>query len=188
MNTAELEYRLLYSMVVAGKSATFAENVMDRFLQNDKSPFALIRELEESGQLKIELQKARSGNYDKLTMGFAALAHSGIDLEKCTALELEAIHGIGPKTSRFFIIWTRPDAKHAALDTHILKWLRYLGHDAPKATPSGAKYAALEKIILQEADKRSMTPRDLDAQIWDYCSKGLHQNGEWPTNLQLIAP
>lgn len=189
MTTGELEYRLLYSMLVAGKSATFAAAAMKRFLQADKSPFALVRELEEMGHLKIELQKARTGNYEKLTKGFAEVAHAELKLRTVTAEQLEAFHGIGPKTSRFFLLWTRPDAKHAALDTHVLKWLRYLGHDAPMATPSNsAKYATLERIILAEAEARGMTARELDSAIWDWCSAGNHAGGEWPPALKRKTP
>lgn len=188
MTPQEMEYRLLYSMVVAGKSATFAENALKRFLGGDPEPFAFIRELEEAGELRNRLIFSRTGNYQKLTKGFTLLANAELDLATCTTEQLESIHGIGPKTSRFFILWTRPDAKHAALDTHVLKWLRFIGHAAPPATPSGEKYTKLEKIILAEADARGVTARELDAAIWDWCSTGHHLNGTWPDNLQRLVP
>ena len=80
--------------------------------------------------------------------------------------ELEEIHGIGPKTSRFFIMWTRPGANYAALDTHILKWLALRGHKVPKSTPSGKKYKEIEKIFLREAAELGMSPQELDTIIW----------------------
>jgi thermostable 8-oxoguanine DNA glycosylase len=82
-------------------------------------------------------------------------------------LEGRKIHGIGPKTSRFFILWTRPHERYAALDVHILRWLRGLGHNAPRSTPNGRKYGELEKIFLSEADKRGLSPGELDAQVWE---------------------
>jgi hypothetical protein len=189
MNTAELEYRLLYSVVVAGKSAKFADRALRTFLgeSDGRSPFEYIRALLQSDAPSLcdVLTVARTGNYTKLCGAFGMAVDTGLDLATCTPMELEKIHGIGPKTSRFFILWTRPGARYAALDTHVLKWLRYLGHATPTSTPQSSKrYAELEAVILAEADRRGMTPRELDAAIWDWCSKGLHINGEWPANLQ----
>lgn len=169
MSTDELESRLIYSIFVAGKSAKFVEKVMDKFDAHRQrvSPLTFVRILVDEDNLKWVLYDIRSGNYNRIERALRELAAATIDLRTCTPAELEAIHGIGPKTSRFFIIWTRPGERHAALDVHILRWLRTLGHDAPKSTPTGEKYAALEKIFLAEADKRGMTPRELDSQIWD---------------------
>ncbi|MBA4136732.1 MAG: hypothetical protein C0518_05390 [Opitutus sp.] len=183
MSTAELQYRLLYSMVVAGKSAKFADAVLRRLFKYEP-PFEAIRRWKQVGIIEAELRKARSGNYAKLARGFAELAESKINLRKCTPADLEEIHGVGPKTSRFFILWTRPGAEHAALDTHVLKWLRYIGHDAPKSTPSGDKYAALEKVFISAARARGMTPRELDSAIWDWCSSGNYFDGVWPEKLR----
>jgi hypothetical protein len=173
LTIGELEYRLLYSMVVAGKSADFAEKKMHVFLPRHpdvQSPFAYVRELANSKMLRLELVKAKTGNYEKLTKGFAAVARSGLNLQTCNLLMLRAFHGIGPKTARFFLMWTRPDAYHAALDTHVLKWIQMLGHpDIPRSTPSGAEYVRIEKIFLAEAAARKVTPVDLDSRIWRHC-------------------
>jgi hypothetical protein len=183
MSTAELQYRLLYSMVVAGKSAKFAEAVMRRLFKYEP-PFEAIRRWTRDGELEAQLKNARAGNYSKLARGFSEVAVSSINLRKCAPADLEKIHGIGPKTSRFFILWTRPGAVHAALDTHVLKWLRYLGHDAPKSTPTGEKYLALENVFIAAARARGMTPRELDSAIWDWCSSGNYAEGVWPENLR----
>jgi thermostable 8-oxoguanine DNA glycosylase len=95
----------------------------------------------------------------------------GINLQTCSPTELETIHGIGPKTARFFIIWTRPDARVAALDVHVLRWLKTLGYDAPSQTPSGKRYVELEIAFLAEADRRRVTPHILDQQIWSTGSR-----------------
>lgn len=187
LSIAELEYRLLYSMAVAGKSAEFADSAMSRFLRDTPSgttPFQYVRWLADNSLLTPVLRGARTGNYTKLTLGFRQAAEAAFDLRTISIVQLEAIHGIGPKTSRFFILWTREDANFAALDTHILKWLRYIGHSAPKATPSKAKYAALEKVMLAEAEARGMTARELDSAIWDWCRAGRHRDGEWPESLK----
>jgi endonuclease III len=182
----ELEYRLLYSIVVAGKSAQFAENAMRSFLAQAAglSPFDAILMMEDEKMLGACIRAARMGNYAKLERAFREIAAAKLDLATCTPEQLEAVHGIGPKTSRFFILWTRPHAQHAALDTHVLKWLRFIGHAAPKSTPSGEKYSALEKVVLDEAAARGMTARELDSAIWDWCSTGGHLGGVWPANLQ----
>ena len=80
--------------------------------------------------------------------------------------DLEAIPGIGPKTSRFFLLHTRPNQEIAVLDTWILKYLKNAGYNAPKATPSGKKYLELEKNFLFEARKNNMKPADFDIYIW----------------------
>jgi thermostable 8-oxoguanine DNA glycosylase len=186
---AELQWRLVYSVIVAGKSAAFAEKAMRRLFpkQDTDAPFDSIRLSilpDRYGLLDNRLRAARTGNYRKLNRCLRELVTANLDLSTCEPFELEAIHGIGPKTSRFFILWTRPEALYAALDTHILKWLRYLGHDAPMATPSSpALYAKLEKIMLAEAAARQMTPRELDATIWEWCNGRFHKNGEWPERL-----
>ncbi len=53
------------------------------------------------------------------------------------------------------------------LDTHLLKWLRAQGYDAPKSTPpAGPKYAALEEAFVREAHLRNVSVRELDTQVW----------------------
>jgi thermostable 8-oxoguanine DNA glycosylase len=114
---------------------------------------------------------AKVGNYGKVFKAFHEVAFANLDLRTCSPAELEAIHGIGPKTARFFIIWTRQDARVAALDVHILRWMRNLGYDAPRQTPSGKRYAVLEAAFLAEADRRGLSPQALDAQIWSAGSR-----------------
>jgi len=172
----ELEGRLLYSVIVAGKNAEFANNVVCRWIRNnvksDETPFETIRCLDDEGALEDSFRLARTGNYGKVTAAARGMARAEIDLTTCTPQELEEISGIGPKTSRFFIMWTRPQEKHAALDVHILRWLRKQGYDAPKNTPqSKTRYAELEKAFIEEAEKRGKTPRELDLEIWIAGSK-----------------
>lgn len=168
MDRRVLEYRLLYAVVVAGKSAKFAEAAMSRFINGAGiSPFDHVRRLIGCRNLKRSLVKARVGNYAKIDRSFKEIVAANLDLETCTPEDLEKIHGIGPKTSRFFILWTRPDAQYAALDVHILRWMRSIGYDAPRSTPQDPKkYAALEKAFLKEAKKRKVKPSELDWEVW----------------------
>lgn len=196
LTTGELEYRLLYSMVVAGKSADFAEKKMRAFLQyhpDAVSPLTYVRDLARNKLLREHLVKAKTGNYDKLTQGFTAVARGGLNLRTCDILMLQAFHGIGPKTARFFLMWTRPWAQHAALDTHVLKWLQMLGYkDIPRSTPPRGIYSKIEKIFLSEAKMRGVTPVDLDSMIWRFCrdaklgwTKHMDPNN-WPPALWSI--
>ncbi len=190
MHPYEAQYKLLYTVVVAGKNAQFAEKAMGRFLARSKplGPFDWIDHLDKRGLLEKRMRKARMGCYSRLTRSFREIAAARPDLMTATPPELEKLHGIGPKSSRFAIMWVRPGAstRFAALDTHVLKWLRFLGHKAPKATPSGELYLKLENIFLAEADRRRMAPRMLDAMIWENCSTQLSsgQPITWPAWLQ----
>lgn len=185
---ATLERFLMHAMIVAGKTAKFAHDVLERFLggwdaqaHQFNNPFELVYEGTYATLLE-RLMGARTGNYKKLATGFTEIASwlyqpifkpaDSSVLRTCTPQQLEEIHGIGPKTSRYFILHTRKGARVAALDTHILKFLRALGHDAPKGTPSGKRYAELEAAFLAEADRLKMSPADLDAQVWEHYSKG----------------
>jgi hypothetical protein len=188
LSDRELQWRIIYSVIVAGKSARFAENAIRKLFgeYEEREPFEVVRSWDrasvglaverfqvsgsiyfKSWLLEEKLRLAKTGNYGKLTKTLTELAWSDIDLRTCLPADLEKIHGIGPKTSRFFILWTRPDARCAALDVHILRWLGEKGYKVPKNTPQSAKaYAILEKAFLDEAEKLGLSPAELDKQVW----------------------
>lgn len=171
LNDRELQARLIFSVIVAGKNAKFANNVIDKlFSEYKKLPFDIIRGWIKDGILKTKLKEARSGNYGKLVKCLPKLIQ--VDPRTVTLDELEQISGIGPKTSRFYHLWIGKKTRCAALDVHILKFLRQLGHDTPRNTPNGKKYKELEEIFLAECERRNMTPNQLDADVWlAYSSK-----------------
>ena len=112
------------------------------------------------------------GQYNRISNAFKGILKFKDNLKNVTIDELEGIKGIGSKTARFFILHSRPDAKVAVLDTHILKWLNEKGYKVPKATPAKKKYAEIEKLFLTEAINHQMTPADLDLTIWkSYATK-----------------
>jgi hypothetical protein len=100
--------------------------------------------------------------------GMHELARAGLDLRACTTAELEAVHGIGRKTSRLFTLHTREGCRDIPLDTHNLAELRGLGHErVPKATPASARsYARLEALCLAEADKAGLSAAAWDLAVW----------------------
>jgi thermostable 8-oxoguanine DNA glycosylase len=88
------------------------------------------------------------------------------NLKSVTRDELSSIWGIGMKTASCFIMHSRPDAKCAGLDTHVLKYLRDQGIEAPSSTPtSRKKYLELEQKFLGLVPS-SKTPAEFDLDIW----------------------
>jgi len=89
--------------------------------------------------------------------------------------EISSIHGVGLKTSRFFCMNTRFGTRMAALDTHIIKYLKgkeLIPEDAPLVTPTSVKvYKEYEAKFLEVADRNNRDPRDFDQEIWNHYSK-----------------
>lgn len=163
----ELQCRILYAIIVAGKSARFAEQAFKRLFGTQPNlPFNMIRTWISEGVLFQKLQAARVGNYHKIEKAYTQLVSTQIDLASCLPEELEKIHGIGPKTSRFFILWTRPSARYAVLDVHVLRWMNHAGCVVPKSTPNKVMYARIEKQFLEIVDRLGLTPRQVDEQVW----------------------
>ena len=161
----------MFAILVAGKTAKTQAKKLNEFLTHcmhkeiDK-PFALLSRLSSMGWLEIQMKQFKLGQYNRIGHVFKEILKFKGKLKKVTLEELESIKGIGSKTARFFLLHSRKNVEVAVLDTHILKWLREQGHDAPKATPTKKKYAVLEKIFLTEAMKRDILPADLDLEIW----------------------
>lgn len=173
MNNRELQWKLIYSILVAGKSAKFVDGKMQILFSETDMPFEIIKMYICVNQLEWLLRDCKTGNYTKLLKCLPEIVK--LDPATCTLEDLEKIHGIGPKTSRFFMLWTRPGFRAAALDTHVLKWFRDNGFkNVPKTTPSSRKiYEQWEELFLYIADKMRMTPRELDEKIWsEYSRRG----------------
>jgi len=164
----ELEAFWLFSVLVAGKNAKVQAGKLSGFLYNpvsDLSPFQLITHLCIWGNLRRRMEDHKLGQYNRIIQCFEQSID--LDLRTCTIDELEAIHGVGPKTARFFLLHSRPKQRFAVLDTHILKWIKeYLDPTAPKNTPNGKRYAELEQTYLNHCDTTGCNPADLDLLIW----------------------
>ena len=182
---ADLELFAIFAVCVAGKKAQqTADKVNDHFRDCAKAsgkgwsnvkqltPFETIKSLIGANIFGGYLQHAKFGQYKRIYRALRDLAESDIDLKTCTVEELEAIYGIGPKTSRFIIMHSRPNQRLATLDTHILRWMRDQGIDTPKATPQSKKlYKKLEEKFLTLCDKCAILPSQLDLKIWKKYSK-----------------
>jgi hypothetical protein len=153
--------------VVAGKTAYIQARLLDRFLAGlaeGDTPFAKLRQAIAQDTFEGQLRASRLGQYNRLSR--AIRGSLSLDLRHCTVAELEAIHGVGPKTARFFLTYARPHSRYAIIDTHTLKLLREAGYTVPRATPSGRKYLDLEQTVLALADAAGMTPADYDLSNW----------------------
>jgi|TARA_B110001454_G_scaffold142694_1_gene132500 thermostable 8-oxoguanine DNA glycosylase len=175
---ADLELFAVFAVCVAGKKAQqTADKVNDNFRDvqtptKQLTPFEAIKNLVDIKVFVAYLKMAKMGQYRRIYRALRDLAESGIDLKTCTVEELEAIHGIGPKTSRFIIMHSRPNQRLATLDTHILRWMRDQGIETPKATPQSKKlYKELEQKFLTLCDKCAILPSQLDLKIWKQYSK-----------------
>jgi len=175
---ADLELFAIFAVCVAGKkSQQTADKVNEHFRDvqtptKQLTPFETIKSLIGANIFGGYLQHARFGQYKRIYRALRDLAESGLDLKTCSVEDLEAIHGIGPKTSRFIIMHSRPNQRLATLDTHILRWMRDQGINTPKATPQSKKlYKELEDKFLTLCDKCAILPSQLDLKIWKQYSK-----------------
>jgi hypothetical protein len=193
----EAERFLLFAMLVAGKRSDVQDEKLRDFLSQSiiadddgstftlvpprartngvgqpGSPFEWIRKLDEHNVLEATCRKHKLGKYTTIVPGFRQLAASDIDILDTGVEELQEISGIGPKTSRFYLLRTGQLEDAAALDTHILSWLQDQGYDAPGETPSpGLAYDKWQDVFIEEADRRGLTPSGLDARIWNEYSE-----------------
>lgn len=181
----DLQRRLLYCCVVAGKNARFAAKAVERMSPRWRSvvkPFDTIRWLAGFDKLEPWLRQHRTGQYRKLTRCLTELAFSGLPdrLGELRVGDLQQIHGIGPKTERFFLQWCGIQTDVAVLDVHVLRWLRQNGYpDAPRQTPSGSQYLKWEQIFLDRAWVLGVKPEELDATVWQVGSEA----SEWQNQL-----
>lgn len=173
----ELELFLMFCCVVAGKTAITQAKLLEKFLLSlpvpvgiPDGPFARIAASggPHSQKFLDLLEASKLGQYRKLRQCFIEIkSFLQWSLSNCTVEELESIHGIGPKTARFFLLHSRKDQKLAVLDTHILKYLRDNGVvDAPKGTPGGALYKRLEQQFIALAESSGKSIADFDLEIW----------------------
>jgi thermostable 8-oxoguanine DNA glycosylase len=181
----QLEEHILFWALVAGKPAkTTAKNLnnllrwlrawyADQPISPQQAPFRMLRDVHAAlsptnpNWLADKMKELGIGCYNHKARACLELAHSGLNLQTCPAEDLEKIHGIGMKTSRCFIMHSRENSDYAGLDTHVLAFLRDLGYDVPKNTPSSTrKYQDIETKFLYLAQVASRSPAHFDLLIW----------------------
>ena len=186
----QLEEFLIFCICVAGKTATVMAKKVEDFLfhspESTDYPFLTIQKMILSQTLFNNLRRAKLGKYNLLQKSFRELLKADLDLSTCSVEDLEAIPGVGRKTSRFFVVHTRPNQNYAILDTHVLKWLDTIGYTLPKQIASD--YLTVEKHFLAEAKARNMTVADLDLKIWSASSNKISLNNVIPHhNVRLVT-
>lgn len=187
----QLEETILWWVLAAGKNGRRAAQSLESILHylreaipphladHGLSPFFILRHyrlhLPYSNLINLTalLLENGVGCYNHKARTIYELVNTKLDLRTCTAEDLERIYGIGMKTSRCFIIHSRPNARYAGLDTHILKFLRANGVATPKSTPTAKKYLELEQEFIKLADKSGKTIAELDLEVWNNYSLGL---------------
>lgn len=179
MTRSELECWILFGICVAGKSAKQTQAKVNALLEDMRvqpipgipndfvtsyTPFTCVETAIKFKKLGYYLKKHRMGKYKLFNRAFRAAIK--LDLDNISVESLMKVPGIGPKTARMTILYYEPDASVVPLDTHILKWLRLQGYDAPKSTPTGRRYLELEKAFIKEAKRRGKSVRELDTEVW----------------------
>jgi hypothetical protein len=166
---AELQAFWLFGAFCAGKNSDYAAKCLSRLLHRAeaKNPFDYLRELGETN-IHNALVASRIGQYARLLKFI--MQSLDLDLRTATLEDLMKVHGIGPKTARFFLLHSRADYPCAVLDTHILKYLRDKdARNVPAITPSSKTvYADLEERFLFHArlDFPHMSVADVDLTLW----------------------
>ena len=173
--TDELEFFLLFCMVVAGKTSDIQAGKLEqwykaRFYQWH-SPFDYISSL--TLGLRGSLENVKMGQYGRLVKSFRDAVELGLDLTKCSLHDLCQIRGVKFKTANFFLTHSRKDYNVPVLDTHVLKFLKAQGvKDVPKATPQDeTDYNFFADQFTEIAKAMKMSVADLDLQVWKQYSK-----------------
>ena len=179
-NETQLQEFLLYCVCVAGKKSEIETRKLDKFLSG-ASPFKLIRKLLKSSSvifndgLMEHLSKNKIAPYKQRWNSFKDVATLLPDnLSEVTLDELQQVRGISTKTSRFFLTHSREDFDEPVLDTHILRYLKDVGHDVPSSTPQNPNvYGKVASLFKKEADLAEMSVTDFDLKVWTEYSYGL---------------
>lgn len=174
----ELQEFLLFTVMVHGKKASIQSVKLHCFLEylahftGHVMPFEMVKIAQEmengdTGEtiLLQALRKFGLGQYERLCQAIEDMVKLP-DLRTVTVEQLENCFAIGPKSARFFVVHSRPHQEYAILDTHILKWLRANGINAPKNTPQGKWYKYFEKIFLTLARKGGKSVAEFDLNVW----------------------
>jgi thermostable 8-oxoguanine DNA glycosylase len=181
--TEELEFFLLFCIVVAGKKSDIQARKLAEWYNTPEqsytqdSPFEYIERLDADGELRNSLEKVKMGQYNRLVCSFQDVIGMGgrgrMNLRKCSIQDLCLIRGVKLKTSNFFLTHSREDYNVPVLDTHVLKFLKAEGiKNVPKSTPQDEKlYNSLAKQFTTIAKRRRMSVADLDLQVWKQYSK-----------------
>lgn len=176
----ELQEFILFWVLVAGKSAHTMkyclENLLSHYEGEVRKPFETITK--QGKRLASTLKRFGVGCYNHKAKSMLELAHSGLDLKTCTVDDLTALHGIGPKTARCFIIHSRANQHLAGLDRHVMNYLRsnpqfieviksFGVEEIPDTPPASEKvYKKIEQAVVCIYTQLGMTAAEFDLGAW----------------------
>lgn len=151
---SELEEFLIFCLASANKSDTAMQVYkVNKFLEpariHNLTPFQYISLLVENETLTSKLYEVRLGEYYRLTKCLSSCV--SLDLVNIELEELEAVIGIGPKTSRLFMINCRKSNNSVILDINTLTKIKENNPNVlvPKSTPQAIeRYRMLEQLYL----------------------------------------
>lgn len=169
LDEAPLDELAMFATCVHGKNADVQAAKLNRILEALTEAFGchpLRAVISLDIPDLIDLLKTHGiGQYDRIVRAWDGLAALP---RPWTVDSLLTVPGIGPKTARFIVLYAGLDTRRAVLDVHILRWLGRITHTRTRMqTPQSERlYARLERRFIREADRRGLTPKQLDAQIW----------------------
>lgn len=181
LSKSQLQEMAVFWVLVAGKNAKTTARLLENMLQHlykelgKGDPFSVLKKYDIQNPddgLEELLKSCGFGCHKAKAKSIRQLINKGLDLKTCSVEQLESVFGIGPKTARCFVMHTRPNVRHAGLDTHVLKWLKSLGFEVPNSTPRGKLYIELENIFLGLCDEMGVDVATLDLAIWNAYSSG----------------
>ena len=175
-----LEYFWFYAVICAGKQSEWASRTTVEVFDN-KPPYARpLNWLSDGRRLRRVLESNSVGQYNRI--GQCVKESADVDLGTVTVQELRDLHGVGPKTARFFVLHSQEDADCVPLDTHILQWLKlHNTRKVPKDTPSNKKeYHRLERraVRLIREFFPDLSTAESDLLIWSVMSGRVESNDE----------
>lgn len=167
----ELELHALFWICASSKNGVVSArclcNLLNSWNKNgDLSPFQIIRFIDDQNILPEELKKFGIGCFNKKSDYMRDLVYKGLKLRTCSIDELESVKGISFKSSRCFILHTRPDQNYAGLDRHALSFLREKGHPIPKSLTE-KNYKNLEQIFLSYVKNSNQSTSEFDLNNWN---------------------
>lgn len=184
-----LQAFLVFGIMVAGKPADRTARLVDELfdMYGASTPFRKLKYLIDTEQLDSHLRYLKVGKYTLMNKSFRYLVnnHISTDLRHISFGELVDVPGVGLKTSRYFKLYTDKHSMGLPIDTHLLSYLRDIGYDAPKTTPSSRGiYLYYEdeliKIFQSSGFKRLY---NFDLAIWKAYSQNDQASKQQLSNL-----
>lgn len=171
----ELQEFFIFALSVAGKSSYVqARKVHDLIHEAlafagpaEMLPLEKIRVAAEAGRLRAAMEIVKLGQYTRIERALREFLDRGLSLRTCSEDDLAGLHGCNFKTAKFFLVYSRPGMRAAVLDTHVLRFFREIGVDAPAVSPQKrAEYERFERYFQALADFMGLSCAELDEALW----------------------